>query len=439
MKINTYERDTRLNTVEAAVLWAMRTAHVAFWGNGLARLKQVVDNAQPTAMTNGRLVKWNTDFVAKLTPPQVRYVVLHEVLHCLLRHFFRLPHNALGNAAGDYEINLMLEGVWGIERPPDALYDVRFKGMPCEQIYLILQQEQPPPPPPPPPPPRPRPPEGEDGQGRVPTDGKGKGKGEDEEGEEIDGQGRVPTDGKGKGKGEEPIDTGGCGGFEGPDPEDPESTSPEKLEEEWRQELIKSKIIQSSLKRGDIPASAQREIDRINSVRVDWRNAMTEFVRSLPSGRNDWTRSARRHALAPTIVPRRKRDEVGLVVYVRDVSGSVADKVFAEFTGLIGQACENTGGDAIVIDADAAVQAEYRITRGDLVPTTGTGGGGTDFRPAFVRVQELIDEGENIAGVVYLTDLYGTQPEPDMVTVPTLWLVTNDQVATTGTTVQVHL
>ena len=432
----TYERDTRLDTVEASVLWAMRTPHVAFWGNGLARLKQVVDNAQPTAMTNGRLVKWNTDFVAKLTPPQVRFVVLHEVLHCLLRHFFRLPHNALGNAAGDYEINLMLEGVWGIERPPDALYDVRFKGMPCEQIYLILQQEQPIPPPPPPPP---RPPEGEDGQGREPTDGKGKGGDEDEEGEEIDGQGRVPTDGKGKGKGEEPIDTGGCGGFEGPDPEDPESTSPEKLEEEWRQELIKSKIIQSSLKRGDIPASAQREIDRINSVRVDWRNAMTEFVRSLPSGRNDWTRSARRHALAPTIVPRRKRDEVGLVVYVRDVSGSVADKVFAEFTGLIGQACENTGGDAIVIDADAAVQAEYRITRGDLVPTTGTGGGGTDFRPAFARVQELIDGGENIAGVVYLTDLYGTQPEPDMVTVPVLWLVTNDQVATTGTTVQVHL
>lgn len=411
----THERDTRLDTVEASVLWAMRTPHVAFWGNGLARLKQVVDNAQPTAMTNGRLVKWNTDFVAKLTPPQVRYVVLHEVLHCLLRHFFRLPHNALGNAAGDYEINLMLEGVWGIERPPDALYNVRFKGMPCEQIYLILQQEQPIPPPPPPPPP-PRPPE-------------------DEEGEEIDGSGRVPTDGKG----EELIDTGGCGGFEAPDPEDPESTSPEKLEEEWRQELIKSKIIQSSLKRGDIPASAQREIDRINSVRVDWRNAMTEFVRSLPSARNDWTRSARRHALSPTIVPRRKRDEVGLVVYVRDVSGSVADKVFAEFTGLIGQACENTGGDAIVIDADAAVQAEYRITRGDLIPTTGTGGGGTDFRPAFVRVQELIDGGENIAGVVYLTDLYGTQPEPDMVTVPTLWLVTNDQVATTGTTVQVHL
>lgn len=412
----TYERDTRLDTVEAAVLWAMRTPHVAFWGNGLARLKQVVDNAQPTAMTNGRLVKWNTDFVAKQTPPQVRYVVLHEVLHCLLRHFFRLPHNAMGNAAGDYEINLILEGIWGIERPEGALYDVRFKGMPCEQIYLILQQEQPQPPPPPPPPPRPP---------------------EDEEGEKVDGSGHVPTEGKDKG--EEPIDGGGCGGFEAPDPEDPESTSPEKLEEEWRQELIKSKIIQSSLKRGDIPASAQREIDRINSVRVDWRNAMTEFVRSLPSARNDWTRSARRHALSSTIVPRRKRDEVGLVVYVRDVSGSVADKVFAEFTGLIGQACENTGGDAIVIDADAAVQAEYRITRGDLVPTTGTGGGGTDFRPAFARVQELIDGGENIAGVVYLTDLYGTQPEPDMVAVPTLWLVTNEQVATTGTTVQVHL
>ena len=420
----THERDTRLDTVEASVLWAMSQPHVAFWGNGLARLKQVVDNAQPTAMTNGRLIKWNTDFVAKQTPAEVRFIVLHEVLHCLLRHFNRLPLNSLGNEAGDYEINLMLDGVVGIKRPDKALFDLRFKGMPCEEIYLILQKEQQAQPPPPP---RPRPPEGEDGQGRVPIEGEGN--------EPTEGEGNEPTEGEGN----EPTDSGECGGFEAPDPEDPESTSPEKLDEEWREELVKSVIIQSSLKRGDIPASAQREIDRINSVRVDWRTAMTEFVRSLPSARNDWTRSARRHALAPTIVPRRKRDEVGLVVYVRDTSGSVDDKLLAEFTGLISQACVNTGGDAIVLDADADVQAEHRIARGDVIPNKGKGGGGTDFRPTFARVQELIDEGENIAGVVYLTDLYGVEPEPDMVTVPVLWLCTNEQVATTGTTVRVYL
>ena len=411
--------------VEASVLWCQMTPHVGFWGNGLARLKQVVDNDQPTAMTNGRLIKWNTDFVAKQTPAQVRFVVLHEVLHCLLRHFNRLPPNALGNAAGDYEINLMLDGIVGIQRPDKALFDLRFKSMPCEQIYLILQQEQEQEQTPPPPPP---PPEGEgegEGNDTQPTDGEGKGKPE-------------PTDGEGKGK-PEPTDSGGCGGFEAQDPDDPDTTSPEKLDEEWREELIKSKIIQSSLGRGAIPASAQREIDRINSVRIDWRTAMVEFVRQLPSSRNDWTRSARRHALAPTIVPRRKRDEVGLVVYVRDTSGSVDDKLLAEFTGLISQACENTGGDAIVLDADAAVQAEHRVARGDVIPIKGAGGGGTDFRPAFARVQELIDEGENIAGVVYLTDLDGTQPSAEAVTVPVLWLCTNHQVATTGTTVQVHL
>ena len=411
--------------VEASVLWCQMTPHVGFWGNGLARLKQVVDNDQPTAMTNGRLVKWNTDFVAKQRPAQVRYTVLHEVLHCLLRHFNRLPPNRRGNEAGDYEIYFMLDGVKGIEPPDGVLHDLRFKGMPCEQIYLILQQEQEQEQTPPPPPP---PPEGEgegEGNDTQPTDGEGKGKPE-------------PTDGEGKGK-PEPTDSGGCGGFEAQDPDDPDTTSPEKLDEEWREELIKSKIIQSSLGRGAIPASAQREIDRINSVRIDWRTAMVEFVRQLPSSRNDWTRSARRHALAPTIVPRRKRDEVGLVVYVRDTSGSVDDKLLAEFTGLISQACENTGGDAIVLDADAAVQAEHRVARGDVIPIKGAGGGGTDFRPAFARVQELIDEGENIAGVVYLTDLDGTQPSAEAVTVPVLWLCTNHQVATTGTTVQVHL
>ena len=425
----THERDTRLDTVEASVLWAMSQPHVAFWGNGLARLKQVVDNAQPTAMTNGRLIKWNTDFIAKQTPPEVRFIVLHEVLHCLLRHFNRLPLNSLGNEAGDYEINLMLDGVVGIKRPDKALFDLRFKGMPCEEIYLILQKEQQSPPPPPPPPP--------EGEGNKPEPDKRGGNGA--EGDKGTGK-PDPTEGEDSGEGKPDFtDSGECGGFEAGDPADPDTTTPDKLDEEWREELVKSVIIQSSLKRGSIPASAQREIDRINSVRVDWRNAMTEFVRSLPSARNDWTRSARRHTLSPTIVPRRKRDEVGLVVYVRDTSGSVDDKLLAEFTGLIGQACENTGGDAIVLDADADVQAEHRISRGDVIPNKGKGGGGTDFRPAFARVQELIDEGENIAGVVYLTDLYGTQPELDMVTVPVLWLVTNEQVASSGVTVQVHL
>ena len=41
------------------------------------------------------------------------------------------------------------------------------------------------------------------------------------------------------------------------------------------------------------------------------------------------------------------------------------------------------------------------------------GGGGTDFRPAFTYVDQLIDEGEfqNLGGLIYFTDGWGTYPE----------------------------
>ena len=41
------------------------------------------------------------------------------------------------------------------------------------------------------------------------------------------------------------------------------------------------------------------------------------------------------------------------------------------------------------------------------------GGGGTDFRPAFAYVDNLVEQGEffDLGGLVYFTDGYGTYPE----------------------------
>ena len=85
------------------------------------------------------------------------------------------------------------------------------------------------------------------------------------------------------------------------------------------------------------------------------------------------------------------------------------------------------------------MQAEYRLTPGDELPTQAEGGGGTDFRPAFARVAELEAEGERIAGLVYLTDLLGYFPNADDVSIPTLWVATTDHAAPFGRTVRVEV
>ena len=71
-----------------------------------------------------------------------------------------------------------------------------------------------------------------------------------------------------------------------------------------------------------------------------------------------------------------------------------------------------------VIQCDARVQADTKITDLRDVDTFMDGFfvrgfGGTDFRPAFAYVNQLLDRGEfnNLKGIIYFTDGLGQFPE----------------------------
>jgi predicted metal-dependent peptidase len=95
-----------------------------------------------------------------------------------------------------------------------------------------------------------------------------------------------------------------------------------------------------------------------------------------------------------------------------------------------------TGCDALVLDCDTSIRAEYELSGCDPVPLRAKGGGGTDFRPVFNRADEMVAAGEHVAGVVYLTDLYG--PQPDASELATLWLCTSGEVGKFGRTVRIE-
>ena len=70
-----------------------------------------------------------------------------------------------------------------------------------------------------------------------------------------------------------------------------------------------------------------------------------------------------------------------------------------------------------ILQCDDAVRADQLITTGEELKQYMDhlqlyGGGGTDFRPAFTYVQQLIDQGEfkNLKGLLYFTDGKGTFP-----------------------------
>jgi predicted metal-dependent peptidase len=210
------------------------------------------------------------------------------------------------------------------------------------------------------------------------------------------------------------------------------------MAEKWKQAVVQADMAARSLGKGNAPAEMQRIIDAATAAaKLNWKDETADFLKSSIATRNDWTRSARRFAGAPVIYPRRKVDSTGLVVFVRDTSGSIDDKLTAQFTALIAQCCGDLNCEALVMDCDTIIHAEYRLAPGEEAPLHAKGGGGTSFLQPFARVAELVEAGENVAGLVYLTDLCGD--EPDTVDVSTLWLSTTESVARTGHTVHVDL
>jgi predicted metal-dependent peptidase len=364
------DKDLRLK-LDRARWWVLRNQ--AFYGQMAMRLRdEIVDDAvAPTAQTDGERIQWGRTFLGTLDDEETRFVVLHETDHCAHFHPWRLPADQEGNEAGDYAINGILATIPGIKMPAGGLLDAQYDGLAEEEILGKLRA-------------RPKRKPGNPGPCGIFT---------------VPGAGTADPNGK------------------------PNPAKRDALKASWERAVIQAAQMANRKGLGDLPADLARQLERLRATPIDWKQAMADFVKTAASQRNDWSRSARRHAWQPVIYPRKRRDQVGTIVFARDTSGSVDDKTDALYTACIDAAMAETNCSAIVLDCDTAIHdPEIRLEPGDPCPLKAHGGGGTDFRPVFARAQELNAEGEAIAGVVYLTDFDG--PTGDDVGIPTLWIVT---------------
>lgn len=380
--------------IDQARWWAL--TNEPFYGSLAMSLGDVVDSSIDTACTDGRSIRWNPDFVESLTDEQLRFILLHEALHCAHQHLWRLPITEKGNIAGDHEINLTLMTVPGIEMPEGGLADPQYRDLSCEEIL-----------------------------GRLPDE--------------------PEDDGSGVGGAGQPDDQAGSGGQPGSSRPDPcgSFTAPaappqaadaggesQQLRDDWEIRVMQAAQAVQAMGQGTVPGDMERLLQKMRHQSVDWRREMADFVRDAMSTRNDWSRAARRHAWQPVIYPRKRVDSLGTVIFARDTSGSITDETCAEYSALIDDCVAEHGCEGIVIDCDSRIQAEYIVTDYEGCPLTAKGGGGTDFRPVFDRADELIAQGQQIAGIVYLTDLAGRFPESSDIS--TLWLATSDRPAPFG-------
>jgi predicted metal-dependent peptidase len=338
-----------------------------FFGRLVLRLDMVEDPKAPTAWTDGRRIGYNPAFIDGLKDEELQGLLAHEVMHCANLHPYRREARgpAKWNMAADFAINGILLNS-GFKLPKGVLYDSAWDGDAAERIYNAL----------------PDPPPGSNGGALD---------------EVRDGQGE---DGKAQGAG-----------------------GAQQAAEEWREAVVQAAT--AAKQAGKLPAGMERLVRRVSMGRVDWRSLLRQFLNQVRASDYSWSRPSRRHISSGLILPSMRSIEAGLIVFAFDTSGSMNEPILKASWAECVSALEDIRPEAELIMCDAKVQRVDHVEPGDPLPDelNMPGGGGTDFRPIFERIES---EGWSPACLVVFTDLDGRFPKAAPL-YPVLWIADNDR------------
>lgn len=345
-----------------------------FFGSLILRLKLVQTKGEitTTMAVDGRHMFWYPPFVETLTDVELRGVLVHEVLHCALEHMVRRREreHRRWNVACDHAINLLVTKA-GYTLPKDALLDQQYEGLTAEEIYPLL-------------------PEGAGGAPSGPGSGQGWG-------EVLD----APA---GEAK---------------------------QVEVDWKVATLEA-AHSEKLSRGTLPAYLERLVEEVARAKVDWRSCLWRFIQRNAKNDYSWRKPSRRHAGGRFVLPSLHSEEMPPLVICIDTSGSIGGEELSQFLA----ECSAVHGSVrpqrtYVVSIDADVSNVEEFGPNDLLDIHPSGGGGTDFRPAFEWVEQ---QGIEPACLIYLTDTYGTFPEQEP-PYPVLWAVTARKECPFGETV----
>ena len=325
-------------------------------------------NQIPTAATDMVKVYYNEKFIELLTPDELIFVVVHEIMHILLKHGLRRGSrdHELWNIACDHAINLKLQSMkftlinrvlGGMTKPFRVYADPRFTGMHTEEVYTILKQEQ-------------------DAK-TEPQDG-----GDPEDSDDGDGEpgGGQPRPGKGK-----------PGSSFHNDLLPPPATTPveaRKIADKIDRDVARAVTIAKS--RGQMPAELVEIVDEYFSPQIPWETLLRRFATQYTRANASWTTRNRR--ITHVVLPGKHSKTIGQVVVVGDSSGSMFDKKIFQFVGNeINAIIQSMKPDVtrVVWADDAECSNQDVFKRGDKVVLHPKGGGGTDMRKPLRYIEQF--------------------------------------------------
>jgi len=375
----------------------------------------VVDHCS-TAYTDGVNKRYGRKFLEQITKePQVRGLVLHENLHIALKQMpFGMAmfneNRQMANLAADFVVNDIIVNIDGtvnnsnerlVELPDGGVYDAMFHDWSMREVYNYLKKHA-----------------------------KPKRKG-NKQGGSGGGQGNDPSQG-GTQDSQDQWESVTVNGktYDLSNADEHDFVDIGKLSHEERKEL--NEEIDRALREGGILAGRMggkmpRAISDMLEPKVDWRDALREFVSASVRGKDEytWRRMNKRHMANDIYLPSMDNETIGEVIVAIDTSGSIGEKELNEFATELVSICEVSSPEKVRIiwwDAEVAGTQEFS---GDYTGIASMlkpqGGGGTKVS----CVSEYINEHRiNADCVIVFTDGYVEDSVKWDISSPTLWMVT---------------
>ncbi len=331
-----------------------------------------VDDDCPTAYTNGRDVVYGREFIRNLTESDVRGLILHENKHKMYRHLatwqdLHKQNAQVANMACDYVINLEIvdEG-----RKTSGFVTLPTGGLVDEKFRGMNSRQV------------------------------------------FDILMQDPPDG-GKGS----LDEHGW---------DEAKEMTEQDKKELAQE-IDNAIRQGAILAGKVNGNVDRCFTDLMSAKVDWREALREFVSSVASGKDDstWRKPNRRWLQHDIYMPSTISETMGRLVVAVDTSGSIDDTAVNRFLSEVVAIMDNVNPEMVDLmywGSEVVAHEVYGQGEGSnlMASTKPVGGGGTS--PSCIT-QYIADKNIKAEAVVVLTDGYVGNDWGGHWSSPVLWCI----------------
>lgn len=219
------------------------------------------------------------------------------------------------------------------------------------------------------------------------------------------------------------------------DQRDPSPAAQADSEDDWKElsNRVKADLQNNAQHYGSDAGHMTMMLRAATKRRSDYRSFLRRFVRPTEVMHLDpdefdliyYKFGIDAYGNLPLIEPLEYREErsIDALAIAVDTSGSVqgelVERFLAETLDILNEAdLFKDGCEVRIIQCDAAVQKVTVLHGRDELGTLTTheqasGFGGTDFRPVFAYLDELLESGEmkNLRGLIYFTDGIGTYPE----------------------------